>query len=174
MWDLPNVVIVNSSDASGEKTAGSNFSQNETHIFAPGEEILSTVPIQELSETERSYFTELDDNPLYADPEWKNYMPDMLHPVMQDWTEGSYMDYIRASKVYDMSSCGRAPAIRLELLKDLPEMAYISACFLIPVDKNAPVSYVSADLYTPDRNISAGISVNTIDADLNRRNKICL
>ena len=171
LWDLPNVVIVNSSDASGEKTVGSNFSQNETHIFAPGEEILSTVPIQELSETERSYFTELDDNPLYTDPEWKNYTPDMLHPVMQDWMEGSYMDYIRASKVYDMSSCGRAPAIRLELLKDVPEMAYISACFLIPVDKNAPVSYVSADLYTPDRNISAGISVNTIDADLNRRNK---
>ena len=125
----------------------------------------------------------LDDAPIYTDPEWKNYSPDMLHPVKEFWMEGSNMDYIRASRVYEVSSCGRAPAICLEFLKEpidpdsLESLGPFSfavrfpVCFLVPVDKNAPVSYVSADLYTPDRNISADIRVDTIDANMNTESK---
>ena len=165
LWDLPNVVIVNASAENGDRASFSNFSQNETHIFAPGANILSTVPTAGSDEAPRDYFTELDDAPLYADPSWKNLSSEMIGRVTLDWMKDDYFDYFKVTQIIDMSSCGITPALRFMLLKDVPAGKEMTFCLLIPVAKNAPVSYVSADFFTPDSNTNTSLRVRTIKND---------
>lgn len=161
LWDLPNVVIVNASAENGDKAPFSNFSQNETHIYAPGVNILSTVPTAGSDEAPIDYFAELDDAPLYTDPSWKNLGSDMIAGVSLDWLEYPYFDYFQVTQIIDISSCGQTPALRFKLLKDVPADKEMTYCFLIPVGKDAPVAYVSADILTPDSNTTTTLRVRT-------------
>ncbi|MBR0376888.1 MAG: S8 family serine peptidase [Lachnospiraceae bacterium] len=161
LWDLPNVVIVNASAENGDKALFSNFSQNETHIFAPGVNILSTVPTAGSDEAPIDYFAELDDAPLYKDPSWKNLSSDMIPNVSFDWMKDSYFDYFQITQMIDISSCGQTPALRIKLLKDVPAGKEMTYCFLIPVGKDAPVSYVSADILTPDSDTTTTLRIRT-------------
>ena len=161
IWDLPNVVIVDASAENGDKASFSNFSQNQTHIFAPGVNILSTVPTAGSDEAPIDYFAELDDAPLYTDPSWKNLGSDMIAGVSLDWLEYPYFDYFQVTQITDISSCGQTPALRFKLLKDVPAGKEMTYCFLIPVGKDAPVAYVSADILTPDSNTTTTLRVRT-------------
>lgn len=43
-YELPNVISVGAMDGRGRRSSFSNYGQNSVHVFAPGSDILSTVP----------------------------------------------------------------------------------------------------------------------------------
>lgn len=155
IWDLPNIIIVNASQEDGEAASFTNFSQNATHVFAPGVGILSTIPDTDSPIAQRSYFTEMDPSPIYADPGWTNLSDELFGTVQMSWMDAPYRNYFSYSRDYENTSNGTAPSVKITLQKDIPEGRNFSICLLLPVTEETVIGNASLDLFVPDRNIQA-------------------
>ena len=162
VWDLPNVIIVNASNKYGEAATFTNFSQDATHVFAPGVDILSTIPESNGESSKRTYFAEMDPSPIYSDPAWNKLSDDMFADFELDDIPGQYWDYFSYSKVSDQSWDGTTPSLKIQIKKDIPEDTIFPICLKIPVSKDTKPSIASLAFYIPSK-----------DSDGNTINKNC-
>lgn len=149
--DLPNVVVVNASVQNGDKSYFSNYGQGATHVFAPGSEILSTVPVDERLSSKRTYLPELDASPVYGDPLWQNLENGLdLSLYGYSYTAGKALeDYFDVFLMENFSADGDGRCLKFVLKQDSPSGRPLTVRFLLPVDVDASASYVSAAIYSP-------------------------
>lgn len=149
--DLPNVAVVNASVQNGDKSYYSNYGQGATHVFAPGSDILSTIPVAEKLSAKRTYLPELDESPVYCDPEWQNLDNGLdLSLYEYSYTAGKTLqDYFDVYLTKDFSADGDGRCLKFVLKQDSPSGKPLTVRFLLPVAVDAPASYVSAAIYSP-------------------------